>query len=63
MHVNNELGNINPIGDIGYVCREKGVLFHTDAAQSFGKLRIDVKEQCLGGGFLFLATRYMDLKV
>ena len=47
MHVNNELGNINPIGDIGAFCREEGVLFHTDAAQSFGKLRIDVKEQCL----------------
>jgi cysteine desulfurase len=69
MHVNNELGNINPIGDIGSLCREKGVLFHTDAAQSFGKLRIDVKEQCLdmisvsghkiygpkGVGFIFIS--------
>ena len=35
MHVNNELGNINPIGDLGSLCRDKGVLFHTDAAQSF----------------------------
>ncbi|OUS29084.1 aminotransferase [Thalassotalea sp. 42_200_T64] len=42
MHVNNELGTINPIADIGNVCFEKGVLFHSDAAQSFGKIDIDV---------------------
>lgn len=42
MHVNNELGTINNIGAIGEVCRARNVLFHVDAAQSFGKLDIDV---------------------
>lgn len=44
MHVNNELGTINPIAEIGERCFERNVLFHTDAAQSFGKLGIDVDE-------------------
>ena len=44
MHVNNELGCINDIAAIGAVCRKAGVVFHTDAAQSFGKLPIDVRE-------------------
>ena len=44
MHVNNELGCINDIAAIGALCREAGVVFHTDAAQSFGKLPIDVRE-------------------
>ena len=43
MHVNNELGCINDIAAIGAVCRDAGVVFHTDAAQSFGKLPIDVQ--------------------
>lgn len=43
MHANNEIGTIEPIEEIGKICREKGVLFHTDAAQSFGKIEIDVK--------------------
>jgi len=43
MHVNNELGCINDIAAIGTLCREAGVIFHTDAAQSFGKLPIDVR--------------------
>ncbi|MCC6475546.1 cysteine desulfurase [bacterium] len=38
MHVNNELGTIQPIGEIGRLCQTRGVLFHTDAVQSFGKL-------------------------
>lgn len=42
MHVNNETGVINPVSNIGGWCREQGVLFHVDAAQSFGKLPIDV---------------------
>ena len=42
MHVNNELGVINPVAEIGQFCFENGILFHTDAAQSFGKLEIDV---------------------
>jgi cysteine desulfurase len=44
MHVNNELGTINPIGEIGVLCFAKGILFHVDAAQSFLKLPIDVDE-------------------
>lgn len=44
MHVNNEIGTIQPIEDIGRITREKGVLFHTDAVQSLGKLPIDVKK-------------------
>jgi cysteine desulfurase len=44
MHVNNELGTINPIAEIGKECFENQVLFHTDAAQSFQKLDIDVDE-------------------
>ena len=42
MHVNNELGTINDVAAIGTICREKNVLFHVDAAQSFGKLEINV---------------------
>lgn len=43
MHANNEIGTIEPIEEIGKVCKELGVYFHTDACQSFGKLPIDVK--------------------
>lgn len=43
MHVNNELGTVNDIGAIGALCRERGVLFHVDAAQSLGKLPLDMK--------------------
>jgi cysteine desulfurase len=42
MHVNNEIGVIQDIAAIGRLCRAKGVLFHTDAAQSAGKVPIDV---------------------
>ena len=45
MYANNEIGSILPIGEIGAVCREKGVLFHTDAVQAAGHLPIDVAEQ------------------
>lgn len=43
MYANNEIGTINPIGDIGAVCRERGVLFHTDAVQGFGRIPFDVE--------------------
>jgi cysteine desulfurase len=42
MHVNNEIGVIQDVGAIGKMCRAKGILFHTDAAQSAGKVPIDV---------------------
>ena len=45
MYANNEIGTIQPIEEIGAVCREKGVLFHTDAVQAVGHLPINVKEQ------------------
>ncbi|KPJ54888.1 cysteine desulfurase [Parcubacteria bacterium DG_72] len=44
IHASNEIGTIQPIKEIGKICREKGVLFHTDASQSFGKIPIDVNE-------------------
>lgn len=44
MHVNNEIGAINPIKEIADVCREKGVAFHSDTVQSVGKIPVDVKE-------------------
>jgi cysteine desulfurase len=45
MHANNEIGTIEPISDIGKACRERGIYFHTDACQSFGKIPIDAKQQ------------------
>ena len=42
MHANNEIGVVQPLAEIGRVCRERGVLFHTDAAQSAGRIAIDV---------------------
>lgn len=44
MVVNNELGTINPIAELASVCKAHNVLFHTDAAQAFGKVPIDVKK-------------------
>lgn len=43
MHGNNEIGVLHPIAEIGRLCRERGVLFHTDATQTFGKEPIDVE--------------------
>lgn len=44
MHVNNELGTVNPIEEIGQLCFENEILFHSDAAQSFQKVEIDVDD-------------------
>jgi len=44
IHASNEIGTIQPISEIGKICKEKGVYFHTDAAQSFGKIPIDVNK-------------------
>jgi cysteine desulfurase len=45
IYANNEIGTVQPISQIGEVCKEKKVLFHTDAVQAGGKVPIDVKEQ------------------
>ena len=45
MYANNEIGSIQPIAEIGAVCREKGVIFHTDAVQAVGHIHINVKEE------------------
>lgn len=44
MFANNEIGTIQPIKEIGAICREKGVLFHTDAVQALGNVKIDVED-------------------
>ena len=45
MYANNEIGSVLPIAEIGAICKEKGVLFHTDAVQAAGHIHINVKEQ------------------
>ena len=44
MAVNNEIGVIQPLKEIGKICREKGAFFHTDCAQAVGKIKLDVEE-------------------
>ena len=53
MHANNETGTIQPIEEVGKIAGERGVLFHTDAAQSVGKIKTDVLQ--LGVDFLTIA--------
>ena len=45
MYANNEIGTLQPIPEIGAICKKHGVLFHTDAVQAVGNVPIDVKEQ------------------
>ncbi len=47
MAANNEIGVLQPISEIGQLCRDRGVLFHTDAAQAYGKIPLDVDTMCL----------------
>ena len=44
MHANNEVGSIQPVEEIGKIAREKGIFFHSDAAQSLGKIPVDVQK-------------------
>lgn len=44
MMANNEIGTIEPVSKIGKICREKGIIFHTDAVQAYGQIPIDVKK-------------------
>ncbi len=44
MHGNNEIGTIQPIAEIGKLARQNNILFHTDAVQTFGKIKVDVEE-------------------
>ena len=45
MYANNEIGSVLPIAEIGAICKEKGVVFHTDAVQAVGHIDINVKQQ------------------
>jgi cysteine desulfurase len=47
MYANNEIGTIQPIREIGEICRRKGVLFHTDAVQAIGHVPVNVEEECI----------------
>ncbi len=53
MHANNEVGTLQPIEELSKICKEAGVLFHTDAAQSVGKVPVSVRD--LGVDFLTVA--------
>ncbi len=45
MYANNEIGTVQPISEIGAICRENGIIFHTDAVQAVGNVPIDVKKE------------------
>ena len=75
MYVNNEIGVKQDINKIGHLCRQNGVLFHTDAVQAFGKVKIDVDAECIdfltcsahkfhgpkGIGFVYVRDKYKEL--
>jgi cysteine desulfurase len=62
MHANNEVGTIQPIAELGKLAKEKGILFHVDAAQTVGKEIIDVNASWKSICCRFRATKFMGLK-
>jgi len=58
MAANNEIGTLQPIGALGRLCKERGVLLHTDAAQAAGKVPLDVEE--MGTLFVQDGFRFLD---
>ncbi|WP_035799282.1 cysteine desulfurase family protein [Butyrivibrio sp. NC3005] len=74
MSANNEIGTIQPLAEIGKVCRSKKVFFHTDAVQAFGHMKMDVNSMKIdmlsasshkfygpkGVGFLYISSRIQD---
>lgn len=63
MYANNEIGTIQPIAEIGKICRDKGVWFHTDAVQAVGNVPIDVKMHKILICCLCRDTKFMHRKV
>src|SRR5262249_36552830 len=57
MAANNEVGTLQPVGEIGRLCKERGVLFHTDAVQAAGKVPLDVDE--IGADLMSLSAHKM----
>ena len=58
MYVNNEIGTIQPIREVGQICKEKGIVFHTDAVQAVGNIKIDVIKKPRHKSWFFYGSDY-----